>query len=93
MRIFDAALRGGRPEHPLKRVRSRPLCAGPRGDVAELCRFVGAGPALTARLVQRRNQIVTASWCRHPLFGERAKRLLEAWLQNELLDVTSDAAE
>lgn len=83
MRIFDAAVRGGIPGDPLKRVRSRPLCAGPRGDVAELCKFVGAGPALTERLVRRRNQIVAKSWCAHTLFGARARKLREGWLQSD----------
>ncbi len=69
-------------------------CArAPAGDIAELCKFIGAGPALTARLVERRTQIVSKSWCRHSLFGERAKRLLETWLQNESNDALSEAAE
>jgi superfamily II DNA or RNA helicase len=79
MRIIDAARHGGSPGNPLRRVLSRPLCEGPRGDVVELCKFVGAGPALTARMTKRRDEIVGTSWAKHPQFGARARQLLIYW--------------
>jgi len=90
MRIVDAARRGGCPGDPLReRPPSRPLCAGPQGDIAALCRFVGAGANLTRRLVARRDEVVGRSWVAHPLFGGPAAQLLEHWRDEQQATATA----
>lgn len=84
MRIIDAARRGACPGDPLRdRATSRPLCTGPRGDVAALCAFVGAGAKLTERLIARRDEVVGRAWVNHPLFGDAATRVLEHWYRRD----------
>jgi hypothetical protein len=80
MRIHEAAADSERYlGSPLVRVRTRPLCAGPRGDVRDLAKFVGAGEAVAAKLARRRSYVMENSWCAHPQFGALARRLLAHW--------------
>ena len=44
---------------PRKRVQSAPICRGPRGNVDELCTFIGASGKLSTAIRERRGQIVS----------------------------------
>ena len=57
MRILAAAEQDVElPGDALAPVRYRPLTVGARGDVRQMCSWLKAGPALTQRLVARRDQ-------------------------------------
>jgi superfamily II DNA or RNA helicase len=80
MRIHQAA---GNPDlqlgNVLRRVPSRPLCTGPRGDILSLANLVGAGGELTRKLIDRRRIVVSRSWATHSKYGPQARRLLAYW--------------
>ena len=80
MRIHEAAASRDIPlGNALRRVPSRPLCAGARGDVAALANFVGTNDVVREKLLQRRAHVVSHSWVFHQEFGDLARRLLEKW--------------
>ena len=63
-----------------------PLDRGERGDVAALCRFIGAGDALTSALVQRREQLMP-QWAEDPRYGKGARSAARRWLSRAATDV------
>jgi len=77
--LATATTKDARPGSPYARPRTSPLCAGDRGDVARMCDRIGAGPNLRARLVARRDHIVSRWWARDPRFAELAARMLREW--------------
>ncbi len=64
---------------PRKRVQSAPICRGPRGNVDELCNFVGASGRLLTAVRARRDQVMNAKWVPHVRFGRLARRVEESW--------------
>jgi hypothetical protein len=81
MNILGAAERGvAPPGDAARRLSTRPLSSGVRGDVLALARVVGARDGLLARLADRRDHVVRRSWCSHETYGPLARRLLNsAW--------------
>lgn len=67
------------PGSPYARPRTLPLCRGERGDVALMCDRLGVGPALRARLLARRDQVVSRWWAQDPRFTQLAVRMLQEW--------------
>lgn len=93
MRLLSvAAASNPLPGDPLRRVRSRPLCAGPRGDVWDLCRYLGIGPTLTEKLLGRRDLVVCNSWCGHGTYGALARRLSARWNRTQARETPSAIA-
>lgn len=100
MRIHEAAANTDLPiGNALRRVKSRPLCCGPRGDVGALAAFAGSNEVSREKLLQRRDYVVSNSWAFHPEFGDLARRLLEEWprpigsvLPSRSVEESSDAA-
>lgn len=80
MRILaTACVEDALPGSPYARPRTLPLCRGERGDVALMCDRLGIGPALRARLLARRDQVVSRWWAQDPRFTQLAVRLLQEW--------------
>jgi superfamily II DNA or RNA helicase len=67
------------PGSPYARPRTLPLCRGERGDVALMCDRLGVGSALRARLLARRDQVVSRWWAQDPRFTQLAVRMLQEW--------------
>lgn len=80
MRVLATATqRDARPGSPYARPRTHPLCAGDRGDVARMCERLGVGPSLRARLLTRRDHVVSTWWARDPRYAQLAMTLLRDW--------------
>lgn len=80
MRILaTACVEDALPGSPYARPRTLPLCRGERGDVALMCDRLGVGPALRARLLARRDQVVSRWWAQDPRFTQLAIRVLQEW--------------
>lgn len=80
MRILATAQQeNALPGSPYARPRTLPLCKGERGDVALMCERLGVGPALRARLLARRDQVVSRWWTQDPRFSSLAITMLQEW--------------
>ncbi|CAN5925121.1 hypothetical protein BH11MYX4_BH11MYX4_02850 [soil metagenome] len=80
MHILRAA-EEGRPLNgdPCRRVQSAPICRGPRGNVDELCAFIGGSLKLASLLRARREDILSLRWLPDPRYGGLARRVEESW--------------
>lgn len=79
MHILRAAEERSLNGDPRKRVQSAPICRGPRGNVDELCTFIGASGRLSTAVRERREQVMRSKWVAHARFGRLARRVEESW--------------
>lgn len=80
MRILATARQeNALPGSPYARPRTLPLCRGDRGDVARMCDRLGVGPGLRARLLARRDEVVSRWWAQDERFSALAIALLQQW--------------
>ena len=85
MRILATARQeNALPGSPYARPRTVPLCRGERGDVALMCDRLGVGTALRARLLARRDHVVSRWWTQDNRFAELAMARLREWEDSEL---------
>lgn len=93
MRVLATARQpNARPGSPYARPRTLPLCKGERGDVALMCDRLGVGAALRARLVVRRDKVVSNWWRRDERYAQLAMSLLEEWERNPATVPIADRA-
>lgn len=80
MHILRAA-EEGRPLNgdPCRRVQSLPICRGPRGNVDELCAFIGGSAKLASLLRARREKMLSKRWRTDERYGRLARRVEESW--------------
>lgn len=64
---------------PRRRVQSAPICRGPRGNVDELCAFVGGSAKLADRLRAQRDAMLAQKWVPHLRYGRLARRVEDSW--------------
>lgn len=77
-------LRAAEEERPLngdpcRRVQSAPICRGPRGNVDELCTFIGGNAKLASLLRARREDMLNKRWLSDARYGRLARRVGESW--------------
>lgn len=93
MRVLATAKQtNAQPGSPYARPRTLPLCKGERGDVALMCDRLGVGPALRARLVARRDQVVSNWWRRDDRYAQLATTLLQEWDRSHVIAPSADRA-
>lgn len=64
---------------PCRRVQSAPICRGPRGNVDELCAFIGGSAKLASLLRTRRADMLNQRWLTDARYGRLARRVEESW--------------
>jgi superfamily II DNA or RNA helicase len=67
------------PGDGARRLRTAPLCIGPRGDVRALAAYLRASSHFTERLVVRRDHVVREWWARNPAYTALAGRVQASW--------------
>lgn len=80
------------PGSPYARPRTLPLCKGERGDVALMCDRLGVGPVLRARLIARRDQVVSNWWLRDERYAQLATTLLQEWDRSLMIAPSAERA-